>query len=57
MAVTVHWFVVSSQSVGRELSCHHMEKLCKLVQLPPLGFTVACFPAKVKAASRAGCGR
>ncbi len=28
-----------------------MEKLCNLEQLPPYGFTVACFPAKIKAAS------
>jgi hypothetical protein len=27
-----------------------MEKLCNLEQLPPFGFTVACFPHKVKGA-------
>jgi kynurenine formamidase len=36
---------------GRETPYCHMEKLCNLDQLPPFGFTVACFPAKVKAAS------
>jgi kynurenine formamidase len=28
-----------------------MEKLCNLEQLPDRGFTVACFPAKIKAGS------
>ena len=36
---------------GREIPYCHMEKLCNLEQLPAHGFTVACFPAKVKAAS------
>ena len=36
---------------GREIGYCHMEKLCNLEQLPPDGFTVACFPAKIKAAS------
>jgi hypothetical protein len=36
---------------GREIPYCHMEKLCNLEQLPPDGFTVACFPAKIKAAS------
>ena len=34
----------------------HMEKLLKLEQLPPHGFTVACFPWKIKGAS-GGCVR
>ena len=29
----------------------HMEKLCNLEQLPDHGFTVACFPYKIKSAS------
>ena len=29
----------------------HMEKLRHLEELPPSGFTVACFPCKIKAAS------
>ena len=29
----------------------HMEKLRHLEDLPPFGFTVACFPCKIKAAS------
>lgn len=36
---------------GREIPYCHMEKLCNLDQLPPKGFTVACFPHKIKAAS------
>ena len=36
---------------GADIPYCHMEKLCNLEQLPPFGFTVACFPAKVKAAS------
>jgi len=36
---------------GREIPFCHMEKLRNLEQLPPHGFTVACFPAKIKAAS------
>ena len=36
---------------GREIPYCHMEKLVNLEQLPPFGFTVACFPHKVKAGS------
>ena len=36
---------------GREIPYCHMEKLCNLEQLPAHGFTVACFPYKIKAAS------
>jgi len=36
---------------GRDIPYCHMEKLANLEQLPAHGFTVACFPAKVKAAS------
>ena len=36
---------------GREIPYCHMEKLCNLEQLPSDGFIVACFPAKIKAAS------
>jgi kynurenine formamidase len=36
---------------GREIPYCHMEKLCNLEQLPPDGFTVACFPYKVKSGS------
>jgi kynurenine formamidase len=36
---------------GREIPYCHMEKLCNLEQLPPRGFTVACFPHKVKGGS------
>jgi kynurenine formamidase len=36
---------------GREIPYCHMEKLCNLEQLPPKGFTVACFPYKVKGGS------
>jgi kynurenine formamidase len=36
---------------GREIGYCHIEKLHNLETLPPHGFTVACFPVKVKAAS------
>jgi len=36
---------------GREIPYCHMEKLCNLERLPDHGFTVACFPFKIKAAS------
>ncbi len=36
---------------GREIPYCHMEKLCNLEQLPPHGFTVACFPHKVRGGS------
>jgi len=36
---------------GREIPYCHMEKLCNLEQLPPHGFTVCCFPHKVKRGS------
>lgn len=36
---------------GREISYCHLEKLHNLEALPPFGFTVACFPVKIKAAS------
>jgi kynurenine formamidase len=35
----------------RDLPYCHMEKLCNLEQLPADGFTVACFPHKVKGGS------
>lgn len=36
---------------GREIGYCHMEKLANLESLPPHGFTVACFPVKVKSGS------
>ncbi len=33
---------------GREIPYCHMEKLCNLEKLPADGFTVACFPSKLK---------
>jgi len=36
---------------GREIGYCHMEKLGNLQQLPPDGFTVACFPVKIHQAS------
>ena len=36
---------------GREIGYCHMEKLTNLECLPPFGFTVACFPCKVKGGS------
>ena len=38
-------------SAGREIPYCHMEKLCNLEQLPPNGFTIACFPHKIKGGS------
>ena len=42
---------------GREIPYCHMEKLCNLEQLPDHGFTVACFPFKMKADRPAGPAR
>lgn len=36
---------------GRDIGYCHLEKLHNLEVLPPFGFTVSCFPHKVKAAS------
>lgn len=36
---------------GREIGYCHMEKLTNLEALPPFGFTIACFPVKVKRGS------
>lgn len=36
---------------GREIGYCHLEKLHNLEQLPPSGFTIACFPVKIKNAS------
>ena len=36
---------------GREIGYCHLEKLHNLETLPPFGFTVCCFPHKVKAGS------
>ena len=53
-----HWLETHDPSIiweghkaGREIPYCHMEKLCNLEQLPPNGFTVACFPYKVKGGS------
>lgn len=36
---------------GRDIGYCHLEKLHNLEALPPTGFTVACFPMKIRAAS------
>ena len=36
---------------GREIGYCHIEKLHNLEALPAHGFTIACFPVKIKAAS------
>src|SRR5262245_7501826 len=36
---------------GREIGYCHIEKLHNLEMLPPHGFTIACFPVKIQAAS------
>jgi kynurenine formamidase len=43
--------VWEGHKAGREIPYCHMEKLTNLEQLPPHGFTVACFPTKIKSAS------
>jgi kynurenine formamidase len=40
---------------GREIGYCHIEKLQNLDQLPPTGFTVSCFPFKIRAASAGWC--
>jgi len=36
---------------GMEIGYCHLEKLHNLEELPPFGFTIACFPFKIRAAS------
>jgi len=36
---------------GRDIGYCHIEKLHNLEQLPATGFTIACFPVKIRAAS------
>jgi kynurenine formamidase len=36
---------------GRDIGYCHLEKLHNLEALPPSGFTIACFPMKIRAAS------
>jgi len=36
---------------GRQIGYCHLEKLANLEQLPPTGFTIACFPVKIARAS------
>ena len=36
---------------GMEVGYCHLEKLCNLEALPPYGYTIACFPFKIRAAS------
>jgi kynurenine formamidase len=43
--------VWEGHKAGREIGYCHMEKLTNLDQLPATGFTVSCFPAKVKGGS------
>jgi kynurenine formamidase len=40
---------------GREIGYCHIEKLANLDQLPATGFTVSCFPFKIRAASAGWC--
>ncbi len=37
--------------VGKDIGYCHLEKLYNLESLPPYGFTISCFPVKIKAAS------
>ena len=43
--------VWEGHKAGRDIGYCHMEKLTGLEALPPHGFTVCCFPAKVKGGS------
>ena len=43
--------VVERHKAGRHIGYCHLEKLHNLEALPPDGFTVACFPCKIRAAS------
>ena len=43
--------VWEGHKAGRELPYWQMEKLGNLESLPDFGFTVSCFPVKIKAAS------
>ena len=40
---------------GREIGYSHIEKLHNLEQLPATGFTISCFPVKIRAASAGWC--
>ncbi len=40
---------------GREIGYCHIEKLHNLEGLPPTGFSIACFPVKIHAASAGWC--
>lgn len=43
--------VWEGHKAGREIGYCHMEKMTNLDQLPAFGFTVSCFPAKIKRGS------
>lgn len=43
--------VWEGHKAGREIGYCHMEKLTNLDQLPATGFTISCFPAKIKGGS------
>ena len=40
---------------GRDIGYCHLEKLHNLEALPATGFTVSCFPVKIRAASAGSC--
>jgi kynurenine formamidase len=40
---------------GREIGYCHIEKLHRLEELPPTGFTISCLPVKIRAASAGWC--
>jgi kynurenine formamidase len=41
----------AGHKAGRDIGYCHLEKLHNLEALPPTGFTIACFPVKIRAAS------
>lgn len=50
--VSIIW---EGHKAGREVGYCHMEKLHNLEALPSKGFTVSCFPVKIKGASAGWC--
>ena len=44
-------FIWEGHTAGREIGYCHLEKLHNLEALPGDGFTIACFPVKIRGAS------
>jgi hypothetical protein len=50
-ALPANWQRHFGTEAGREIGYCHIEKLHNLESLPPDGFSVVCFPVKVRGAS------